>query len=88
MLGIDHGRRPAQGSLITAPGASRGSRRAAVADPAERASDLASAVEFDWEAAERSIQAVRPGMPIIGVSAKTGEGVDRYIGMLDHPRPD
>ncbi|MBW8867771.1 MAG: hydrogenase accessory protein HypB, partial [Acidobacteria bacterium] len=44
--------------------------------------DLASAVEFDWDAAEQSIQAVRPGMPVIGVSAKTGEDMDRYIGML------
>ena len=45
--------------------------------------DLASAVEFDWDVAEQSIQAVRPGMPVIGVSAKTGEGMDRYIGMID-----
>jgi len=45
--------------------------------------DLASPVEFDWDAAEQSIQAVRPGMPVIRVSAKTGEGMDRYIGMLD-----
>jgi hydrogenase nickel incorporation protein HypB len=46
--------------------------------------DLASAVEFDWDAAEQSIQAVRPGMPVMGVSAKTGEGMDRYIGLFDH----
>jgi hydrogenase nickel incorporation protein HypB len=50
--------------------------------------DLAAAVEFDWAAAEQSIQAVRPGMGVIGVSAKTGEGMDRYIAMLDYRHPD
>jgi hydrogenase nickel incorporation protein HypB len=44
--------------------------------------DLAAAVEFDWTAAERSIQAVRPGMPVIRTSAKTGEGMDDWIRML------
>ncbi len=38
--------------------------------------DLAEAVEFDSEAAHTNIQAVRPGMEIFQVSAKTGEGMD------------
>jgi hydrogenase nickel incorporation protein HypB len=44
--------------------------------------DLALAVEFDMTAANDSIQAVRPGMPIIHVSAKTGEGMDRWLQEL------
>ncbi len=39
--------------------------------------DLANAVEFDSEAAYNNIQAVRPGMEIFHVSAKTGEGMDK-----------
>jgi hydrogenase nickel incorporation protein HypB len=38
--------------------------------------DLAQAVEFDREAAHRSIRSVAPGMKILEVSAKTGEGMD------------
>src|SRR3981081_544257 len=38
--------------------------------------DLALAVEFDEPAAHRNIQAVRPGMRVIEVSAKTGAGMD------------
>ncbi len=45
--------------------------------------DLAEATEFLWETAERNIQAVRPGMEIIGVSAKTGKGMDEYIAFLE-----
>src|SRR6185312_10438252 len=37
--------------------------------------DLALAAEFDAPAAHRSIQAVRPGMPVFQVSSKTGEGM-------------
>jgi hydrogenase nickel incorporation protein HypB len=37
--------------------------------------DLADAVEFDWQAALANIQAVRPGMRVFRVSAKTGEGM-------------
>src|SRR5947209_3552649 len=32
--------------------------------------DLAQAVEFDWTAAKRNIDAVRPGMEVIAVSSK------------------
>jgi len=44
--------------------------------------DLAAAVEFDEQAARRSIQAVRPGMPVFGVSAKTGDGMDEFLAYL------
>ena len=45
-------------------------------------SDLAEAVEFDSEATRRNIQAVRPGMRVFQLSAKTGEGVDKYLAFL------
>ncbi len=41
--------------------------------------DLAAAVEFDREAATRSIESVRPGMAILEVSAKCGHGIDEYL---------
>ncbi len=41
--------------------------------------DLAEAVEFDWAAAEDAIQAVHPGMPVLRVSAKTGQGWDEWM---------
>jgi hydrogenase nickel incorporation protein HypB len=44
--------------------------------------DLSSAVEFDWTAAEKSVHSVRPGMKIIRVSAKTGEGIREYLDFL------
>ncbi len=44
--------------------------------------DLAEAVEFDSEAAQRNIQAVRPGMRVIQVSSKTGQGMDDWIEFL------
>ena len=48
--------------------------------------ELAGAVEFDWEAARTSIQAVRPGMEIFRVSAKTGEGMEEYLQFLAQQR--
>src|SRR5580765_2757521 len=36
--------------------------------------DLAEAVEFDAAALHRNIQAVRPGMPVLYLSSKTGAG--------------
>ena len=36
--------------------------------------DLAAAVQFSWETAYNNIQAVRSSMPVLKVSAKTGEG--------------
>jgi hydrogenase nickel incorporation protein HypB len=44
--------------------------------------DLAPAVEFDWPAAYGNIQAVRPGMPVLRVSAKSCEGMDDYLSFL------
>jgi hydrogenase nickel incorporation protein HypB len=44
--------------------------------------ELAAAVEFDWEAARKSIESVRPGMKIFRLSAKTGEGMPEYLDFL------
>ena len=44
--------------------------------------DLAEAVEFDWDAAYNNIQAVRPGMPVFQVSAKSGDGMEKFVGFL------
>ena len=44
--------------------------------------DLAGAVEFDLAAARDNIQRVRPGMQIIEVSAKTGEGMEAWMGLF------
>lgn len=48
--------------------------------------DLITAVEFDAEAAHRNIQAVRPGMLVFEVSAKTGVGMDRWLDHLQSRR--
>ena len=45
--------------------------------------DLADAVEFNGSAACASIQAVRPGMTTIEVSAKTGVGMNCWLEMLE-----
>jgi len=44
--------------------------------------DLAAAVEFDVEAAHKSIQSVRPGMQVLHVSAKTGQGIPEWLEFL------
>ncbi len=44
--------------------------------------DLAEATEFDLEAARRNIEAVRPGMRVLSVSGKTGEGMDSWFALL------
>ncbi len=44
--------------------------------------DLADAVEFNWEAAQHSVQSVRPGMQIFRLSAKTGEGMNEFQTFL------
>jgi hydrogenase nickel incorporation protein HypB len=44
--------------------------------------DLAAAVEFDAYAATRNIEAVRPGMEIRHVSAKTGANLDQLMDWL------
>jgi len=48
--------------------------------------DLAEAVEFDAVAANRSIQAVRPGMTVLNVSVKSGAGVKEFLGFLRSSR--
>jgi hydrogenase nickel incorporation protein HypB len=45
--------------------------------------DIAEAVGFDSAAAQRNIQAVRPGMEILELSAKTGQGMDRFFSLLN-----
>jgi len=49
-------------------------------------SDLAAAVEFDEAAARCNIQAVRPGMEVFKLSAKTGEGMAEYLNFLERRR--
>ncbi len=48
--------------------------------------DLAEAVEFDWGAVNRNIQTVRPGMRVIPVSAKTGDGMASWVDELSRLR--
>jgi hydrogenase nickel incorporation protein HypB len=51
--------------------------------------DLASAADFDWRVLQNNIQAVRPGMHVLRVSAKTGQGMDEWlewlIGLRENP---
>jgi hydrogenase nickel incorporation protein HypB len=49
-------------------------------------SDLAAAVEFDETTANRNIQAVRPGMKVFKLSAKTGEGIGEFLAFLESCR--
>ena len=44
--------------------------------------DLTAAVEFNWETAYNNIQAVRPGMPVFQLSAKTGDGMQVFLDFL------
>jgi len=48
--------------------------------------DLATAAEFDRGALVRNVHAVRPEMPILFVSAKTGAGMDEYLSFLESRR--
>jgi hydrogenase nickel incorporation protein HypB len=43
---------------------------------------LAAVVEFDAVAAHRTIQSLRPGLAVFEASAKTGEGLGRWLGFL------
>jgi hydrogenase nickel incorporation protein HypB len=49
-------------------------------------SDLADAVECDGAAAERNIQAVRPGLEVSRPSAKTGEDIKVFLEFLENWR--
>jgi hydrogenase nickel incorporation protein HypB len=44
--------------------------------------DLAAAVEFDRELAQRNLQAARPGLRVFETSAKTGQGLDAWLDFL------
>ena len=44
--------------------------------------DLATAVEFNWDEAQHSIQSVRPGMMVIKTSAKTEQGMSEFCDFL------
>jgi hydrogenase nickel incorporation protein HypB len=44
--------------------------------------DLAEAVEFNWDTAQANIHAVRPGMTVFRLSAKSGEGMDGFLEFL------
>jgi hydrogenase nickel incorporation protein HypB len=44
--------------------------------------DLADAVEFNWNPAYGNIQRVRPGMRVFRLSSKTGEGIEEYLDFL------
>ena len=45
--------------------------------------DLAGAAEFDLAGARASIQSVRPGMAVLEISTKTGEGLNEYLSLLE-----
>ncbi len=47
---------------------------------------MAAAAEFDAAAACRSIEAVRPGLAVFEVSVKTGEGMERWLELLQSRR--
>ena len=44
--------------------------------------DLAAAVEFDRDALLRNIEPVRPGLEVLEVSARTGDGFDAWTTWL------
>jgi hydrogenase nickel incorporation protein HypB len=50
--------------------------------------DLSDAVEFDCPAAVKNLQAVRPGIEILRVSAKTGSGMDAWLEFIASRRRD
>jgi hydrogenase nickel incorporation protein HypB len=45
--------------------------------------DLAAAADFELEAAHRSIQSVRPGMKVIEISSKTGQGMESVAKLIE-----
>jgi hydrogenase nickel incorporation protein HypB len=48
--------------------------------------DLLGAGDFDLDQARANIQAVRPGIPVLEVSTRSGSGLDRWIDMLGAKR--
>ena len=49
--------------------------------------DLSAAVEFDSQAAHRNIQSVRPGMEILELSVKSGQGMHQWMQFLETRMP-
>jgi hydrogenase nickel incorporation protein HypB len=45
--------------------------------------DLAGATEFDLAAALRNINSVRPGMRVLQISSKTGQGMDEVVRLIE-----
>jgi len=45
--------------------------------------DIADAVGFNREAAYASLREVNPGIEIIELSARTGEGMERWMALLE-----
>jgi hydrogenase nickel incorporation protein HypB len=48
--------------------------------------DLADAVGFDRREMLASIEAVRPGLPVLEVSARTGQGFQKWLGLVESRR--
>jgi hydrogenase nickel incorporation protein HypB len=48
--------------------------------------DLAAACEFDRSSARTNLHAVRPGLPILETSAKTGTGMADWLRFLRERR--
>ncbi len=44
--------------------------------------DLAEAVEFDRKAARANIESIRPGLPVMELSTKSGAGMDDWMNLL------
>lgn len=44
--------------------------------------DLSAAVEFDRQALLRNLGSVRPGLEVLEVSSKTGDGFDRWMALV------
>lgn len=48
--------------------------------------DIADAVEFDRDAAYANIERMRPGLPVVETSARTDDGLDAWIRVLNEAR--
>jgi hydrogenase nickel incorporation protein HypB len=45
--------------------------------------ELAEAAGFDWDSGLGNLQSVRPGMQVLGLSAKIGAGMPEYLSLLE-----
>jgi len=50
--------------------------------------DLAAAAGFDRDALLRNVETVRPGLEVLEVSARTGEGLDQWMALLERRAAD